>query len=92
MDFPDRFDSITLTNATLFAHSNSTCTLRRDDLNRGGRTPMLTPLKKIPAGIKHVTRNARYSLMPVDGRFFCTSKYDAETWLKRVGDAENVSG
>ena len=77
---------------TLFAHSNSTCTLRRDDLNHSGRTPMLTPLKNFPAGIKHVTRNARYALMPVDGRFFCTSKSDAETLLKRVCEIENVSG
>ena len=88
-DFPDSFDSTTLIDVTLFVHSNSPCTLRRDDINHGGRTPMLTPLKNFPAGIKHVTCNARYALMLVDGHVFRTSKHDTET-LKRVGDVENI--
>ena len=88
-DFPDRSDSITLTDA-LFVHLNGTYSLRRDDINQGGRTPTLTPLKNFPAGIKHVTCNARYALMLVDGRVFRTSKFDTEMGLKHVDDVENI--
>ena len=69
--FPERFESITVTNATLFIRANSTmhvCCLA--DLKNGGQTAALTPIKNFSPGIGNIIYNARYALVLIDGHFF----------------------
>ena len=71
VEFPERFESITVTNATLFVCANSTmrvCGLA--DLKNGGQTAALTPIKNFSPGIGNIIYNARYALVLIDGHFF----------------------
>ena len=90
-DFPDRFDSITLTDA-LFVHLNGTYTLRRDGPQARWADADAHAAQELPGGHQAHHLQHSYALMPVDWRVFCTSKSDAETLLKRVCEIENVSG